>query len=199
MSQTGAVDSQLAEGRQSASRPARPLTRTQEVFCLEYLASGYNATAAYKKSHPRCTSSGAARVQAHRLLTNPNIQWFLSLEHESRRARLRMEADEALALISIVARADVRDIFDDDGKVLQIQLWPDSIRLAVKSIRSGPFGPAITFYDGLRARELMAIAAGRLTSPHQPKHQFDHARHLEDTSMEERTSQDARQPPIPSA
>jgi len=46
--------------------PARsnrePLTQRGELFALEYLANGYNATAAYKATHPRCAQRTAAIV-----------------------------------------------------------------------------------------------------------------------------------------
>jgi hypothetical protein len=77
------------------SRPDDTLTSCEELFALEYLANGYNATAAYKVTHPRCRSANAAAVEAHRLLRKPKIATFIQHEQQARNRRLRMDADEA--------------------------------------------------------------------------------------------------------
>jgi hypothetical protein len=87
-----------------------------------------------------------------------------------------MDADEALALISMIARADIGDAFDQNGRQLPIHLWPDSLRIAVKSIKPGPFGDTITLHDALRAAELMAQAGGKLRNSVNVT--FDHAKYL---------------------
>lgn len=49
------------------------LTPRQNLFCLEYAASG-NATEAYRKAGYKVNTEGATRVNAARLLTKANIQ-----------------------------------------------------------------------------------------------------------------------------
>lgn len=49
------------------------LTPRQNLFCLEYAASG-NATEAYRKAGYQVNTEGAMRANAARLLTKANIQ-----------------------------------------------------------------------------------------------------------------------------
>ena len=153
------------------------LTHGQELFALEYLVNGYNATAAYKATHPRCTQR-TAEVNGSRLLRKAEVAAFIEREKNERKQRLRMEADEALEGITRIARADIRRLFDDHGNVLPITLWPEDIADCVKALKPTPFGVTIVMYDKLKALELMAIAGGELKPQHQYKHTFDHAAYL---------------------
>ncbi|MEQ1934674.1 MAG: terminase small subunit, partial [Fimbriimonadaceae bacterium] len=165
----------------SARQPGRTprrldrLRHCSELFALEYLANGYNATAAYKATHPRCRSAKAATVEGHRTLVNPRVQQFIQREIEARKQRLRMDADEALEGITRIARGDIRRLFDDQGNVLPINLWPENVADCVKGLQPTPFGWKLVLYDKLRAFELMAIAGGKLKQRHEHKREFDHA------------------------
>lgn len=154
------------------------LTAMQQQFVVEFLANGGNATRAYLASHPNCKSTAAAAVEGNRVLRTPHIQKKIELEQERRWKRLEMKGDEAIALISISARADIRDIHDPDtGAILPVKDWPDSVRLAVKGIKANG---DIILHDGLKARELLAQAAGRIKNTLNVNHNFDHAAYLAD-------------------
>jgi hypothetical protein len=148
------------------------------MFCLAYLANGYNAAAAYRSSHPRCRSAVAARVEGHRLLTDPNVVQFIAEEQQARNRRLRMDGDEVMARIAAIARADIAHLFDEHGRTLPPWEWPESVRIAVKTFRRGRNGDTIVLHDGLRACELIARAAGRLGGQAQVNPGFDHAAYL---------------------
>jgi len=91
---------------QARSDPSK-LTQVQELFALEYLANGYNATAAYKTTHPRCAQR-TAEVNGSRLLRKAEVRAFIEHEQNERKRRLRMDADEALEGITRHARGDIR-------------------------------------------------------------------------------------------
>jgi hypothetical protein len=76
-----------------------------------------------------------------------------------------MKGDEALASISLDARADIRELFDEQGKLLNPRLWPDSVAHSVKAYRSGPFGPTVIMNDSLAARRIILEQSGELKSP----------------------------------
>ena len=57
------------------ARCATPLT-PGDMSADEYLANGYNGTAAYKVEHPRCRSANTPAVEAHRLLRKPKVATF---------------------------------------------------------------------------------------------------------------------------
>ncbi|WP_291986620.1 terminase small subunit [Luteitalea sp.] len=153
----------------------QPSADWQHSFILEYVANGGNATAAYAAVRPTCRRSTCA-TEGYKLLRKPEIAKAIKKAREEHWHRLKMEGTEALALISIRARADVGLMFDSRGNRLPICDWPVALRLCVKSIKAGPHGDTITFYDGLRAAELMARAAGKLGSEAAPG--FDHLGYL---------------------
>jgi hypothetical protein len=150
-----------------------------ELFALRYLANGRNATDAYQDSHPRCSRRTAGR-EGSRLLKNPKVEALIDAEIQARKQRLRMEADEALEGISNMGRADIRRLYDQNGNILPIKLWPDDIADCVKGLQPTPFGWKLVLYDKLKARELMAIAGGKLRQQVDHRHTFDHAAFLRD-------------------
>lgn len=150
---------------------------SSQVFALEYLANGNNATAAYRAAHPKC-SQRTAEVNGSRLLRKAEVAAFIKHEMNGRVERLRMDADEALLGISNIARADVRRLFSSDGNILPMRLWPTDVADAVKDLRSTPFGLELKLHDRLKAYELMAIAAGMLKRPRSAAPPFDHAAFL---------------------
>jgi phage terminase small subunit len=137
------------------ARADRELTLREELFALEYLAKQGNGAAAYRASHPKCRSAAAAAVGAVRMLRIAKVQAFIEQEQVARQKRLRMTADEALYLVSCDARADIRELFDDKGRLLPMAQWPDSIAVSVKAIQPGPFGVKIVLNDKLAARRII--------------------------------------------
>jgi len=137
------------------------LVESQQHFVLEYLSNGYNATEAYAQAHPAAKRTTAA-AEGYRLLRHPAIAAIIQREERKRWTRLQMDGDEALGLISLVARADIAEAFDEKGELRPVREWPKDLRLCVKSIRPGAFGDTLVFYDALHAREIMAQVAGRL-------------------------------------
>lgn len=167
------------------THPRKPRTRApelEEAFALAYIANGGNATKAYLEIKPDVQRTTAA-VEGSRLLRNPKVRRLVDDARAERFAVLEMEADEAVALISLSARADIGDAYDEAGNLLPVWQWPDVLRLAVKGIKPGPFGDTITLHDGLKARELMAQIQGRLKNTLELK--FDHAKYLGDAPPEE--------------
>lgn len=153
----------------------------QRAFVAEYLANGLNATRAYLAAHPRCRSQAAAAVGAHRTLRNAKVQRAIAAAQAERFERLKMDGDEAMGLLAIIARANIADAFDPDtGAMLPVHQWPLTLRLAVKSVKNlnSLKGPSITLHDGLKACELIARAAGRLGSTSFRSDGFDHAAYL---------------------
>lgn len=185
---TKRAKSAVAVARESKGAPAavelpdvpvgtEDLLPQQRAFVLEYLSNGHNGTRAYLAAYPECPSYNCASQQAFKSLRNGKIQAAIQAANGARWKRLIMDGDEALALISLSSRADINDAFDDDGKQLPVNQWPDALRLSVKAIKGNG---DIVLHDGLRARELMAQAAGRIKNTVDVNHRFDHARYLTD-------------------
>jgi hypothetical protein len=76
-----------------------------------------------------------------------------------------MSGEEAAALVAGDAKADVRMLFDEHGKMLPVHQWPDSIARSVKALRPTPEGWAVTLNDTLAARKLILEQTGKLKTP----------------------------------
>lgn len=145
------------------------LTPAQEAFIEAYLNNGCNGTKAYAASHPRA-SYRTAMVEACKLLREPKIRARVDEARQAQFERWRMQGDEAIALLSLRARANIAHAFDPKGKLLPLEEWPEELQLAVREVKDGE----VKLYDGLKAAELMAVATGRLRSKLDINHQFDH-------------------------
>lgn len=153
--------------------PADLLSDNERAFLLIYEGNGRNATRAYAQVHPTVKLTTAA-VEGWKLLRIPKIAAALEEDTRERFARLEMKADEALARISEHARADISDAYTDEGILLPVYAWPERLRRAVKSLKANG---DVTFYDGLRAAELMGQAGGKLKA-NALSVTFDHAKYL---------------------
>lgn len=169
-----------APTRAQPARPSAPepptgvpeleaLSPEDRTFVLAYLANGGNGTRAYLAAHPEAKVTTAA-TEAWKRLRNPEIRRALEAQRAELWRRLEMSAEEALALVALSARADIADIYGPDGRMLPVHEWPDSFRLAVRGIEFKKSGPKITLHDGLRAREIVLTAAGRLRQQHDHTH-----------------------------
>ena len=164
-----------ARAAKEAKRDPDALTGFQELFVHEYVNNGGNATAAYRSAHNGGVKDSTAAVEACKLLRTPKIRAALEATRQERIRQLAMEGDEAIALLSLRARADIAQLYDEKGELLPIHQIPESVRLAIKSIKGDG---TVVLHDGLKAAELMAIATGRLKNTLNLTHNFDHARHL---------------------
>ncbi len=109
------------------------LTPEQRAFVAAYDRHFGNGTRAWLELHPAVTVESAA-TQAWRMLRNVEVRAAIAQGRAARLKRLQVDGDEALALASQHARADIRELFDDDGKLLSAHLWPDSIASSVESV-----------------------------------------------------------------
>jgi hypothetical protein len=140
------------------------LNHSQLTFCLVYIANGFNATAAYKTAYP-AASFRSARELGYRLLTKVDIKAFVAEQLAQRWKPLQMTADEALARIATAARADIRTLFDEAGRLLLPHLWPDDIATSIQALhldRKGKCG--VRLVDKLAALRLILECTNRFRS-----------------------------------
>jgi hypothetical protein len=162
-------------------RPDAPELTPFEAFFVEaYILNGGNATRAYRVARgggPSSVKDSTCAVEGCKLLRLPKIRAALEARRQARFQALQMEADEALALISMRARANFADAYDDRGHLLPFHLWPESLQLACRVRYDKDGRLEWQFCDGLKAAELMAIATGKLKT-NVLQVQFDHASYL---------------------
>lgn len=147
--------------------PPKRLPDQLEAFIHEYDANGGNGTQAWFATHPATKSYTAAASSACNALKNPEIRRRLDALKAARYKRLQMNGDEALARVSLDARADVRELFDDAGKLMAPRLWPANVAQSVKAIRFADDGTPqlVTFNDSLVARRIILEQTGKLKNP----------------------------------
>lgn len=79
------------------------MNERQKKFCYEYAKLG-NATAAYKAAGYKYNSDESARANAARLITNDNIQGFLSELSEQTRNNQIADVEECKRILTEIAR-----------------------------------------------------------------------------------------------
>ena len=105
------------------------LTKANEVFISEYLTC-FNGTEAYSRAYPKAKRD-SARTGAADLLANPNIK----AEIERRLAEVHMGADEALKLLSDIARGDIGEAVNQFGAVDLTELYQRGKTRLIKKIK----------------------------------------------------------------
>jgi hypothetical protein len=132
----------------------------------EYDANGGNGSRAWLASHPSSKSPVAAAQSAYQALKNPQVKARLEALSAARWKRLEMKGDEALARVAMDARPDIRQAYSDDGKLLPVRFWPESLVNSVKAVRqTADGGVVITLNDSLAARRIILEQTGKLKNP----------------------------------
>ena len=168
-----------AAKQQKRALDSEGLRPRERLFVEAYVLNGGNATGAYQTCMaPVIVKASSAASLGWRMLRTVKVRAAIDRRRAERFEALRMEGDEALALISIRARANLADAFDDRGRMLPFHQWPETLQLATRGLKRNKDGEVEPqLYDGLKAAELMAIATGKLKTS-APLLQFDHARYL---------------------
>lgn len=100
--------------------------RRYERFCREYIID-QNATAAYERAGFQRDDGNASR-----LFSQLEIQIRIAqLEHEVH-VKLGSTAELVMEGLSRIAFADMRDFYDETGKLMQPQDWSDDMAMAVQ-------------------------------------------------------------------
>ena len=83
------------------------MTEKQKKFADEYLID-LNATRAYKVAYPNVKKDAAARTNGSRLLTNANIQKYISERLEEIHNQKTADAQEVIEYLTSVLRGESR-------------------------------------------------------------------------------------------
>ena len=95
------------------------LTPKQKIFADEYLID-LNATRAYKVAYPKVKKDESARVNGSKLLTNTNVASYIDERMKEREKRTEITQDMVLKELAKLGFFDIRKLFDDRGKPLDI-------------------------------------------------------------------------------
>ena len=106
----------------------KPLTKKQEIFVNEYLQCFNGAEAARRAGY----SEKNARDTASDLLANPDISRHI----QSRLNEVHMSADEALKLLSDIARGDIGHFVNDYGGVDILKARENGLTKLIKKVKT---------------------------------------------------------------
>lgn len=95
------------------------LTPKQKIFVDEYLID-LNATRAYKMAYPNVTKEETAAAAGARLLRNVKVEEYIQERMKDREKRTEITQDMVLKELAKVGFFDIRRLFDDSGKPLDI-------------------------------------------------------------------------------
>ncbi len=95
------------------------LTPKQKIFADEYLID-LNATRAYKVAYPRVKKDTVAATNGGRLLRNAEVENYIDERMKEREKRTEITQDRVLQELAKLGFFDIRKLFDDSGKPLDI-------------------------------------------------------------------------------
>lgn len=116
--------------RKAAAGGKGVLTPRQQRFVQEYLLDLNATQAAIRAGY----SSRTAEQQGPRLLGYAGVKRAIQAAQAKRAERVEVKQDEVLRELLRVAMADLRDAFDDAGKMRPVSEWPDSVAAFISSI-----------------------------------------------------------------
>ncbi len=138
---------------------AKPLSANEKRFCAIYVANGRNGTDAYSQVFPR-VARNSANTRASTWLRRHEIQAEVDRLTVEILKREHMTADEALAQMARIARADIGDLFWKPGELdsagnptvprelKPLFEMPKAIRVCIKSFKFDENGnPEFTFWN----------------------------------------------------
>lgn len=117
------------------------MTNAQKRFCDEYLVD-LNATRAYKVAYPNCKKDETAKSAGSRLLTNVNLQNYISEKIKEREKRTEVTQDRVINELAKIAFMDIRKLYTENGQLKNIADIDGNTAGAISSLET------LEEYDG---------------------------------------------------
>ena len=111
------------------------MTNAQKRFCDEYLID-LNATRAYKVAYPNCKKDKTAKSAGSRLLTNVNIQNYISEKQKEREKRTEVTQDMVIKELAKIAFSDIRKLYNDYGTIKMVKDIDDDTAGAISYLET---------------------------------------------------------------
>ena len=108
------------------------LSDKQKAFCEEYIIDFNAKQAAIRAGY----SESTAPQQASRLLTNVNVQAYLSELKAKRNVRVEIDADYVLRRLHALESFDINDIHDKNGDILPPSEWPEGAGTIISGLKT---------------------------------------------------------------
>ncbi len=110
------------------------LTPKQRRFCDYYLADPErNATQAYLKAYPK-SARKSAQANAARMMGNDMVAAYIDKVGRRGADKAAADAERVILEMARIGLSDVRRLFDDDGRLLDIRELDDDTAAAISSV-----------------------------------------------------------------
>lgn len=134
--------------KKTKTKKGRKLDFKQQRFCEEYIIDWNQTQAAIRVGY----SPKSARQVSSRLMTNANIQDYISkcknkIEELAGVSKLR-----AVKKLTQIAFADIAEAYNEDGSLKDLKDIPNDIRAAIEGIET------INIGEGISMHKLKAIS-----------------------------------------
>lgn len=145
------------------------ITVKQTQFAEHYVANGGNATAAYIAAGYSVHSQGAAGVEGHKLLKNPNIRALVDKLQEDISTETLTEVKEILRENRAIAFSNILDVIEISEKTHEISIKdlskiPEETAKAIQEITTQTTKTGsllkVKMHDKMRALEMLAKING---------------------------------------
>lgn len=103
----------------------------EHAFIEAYLSNGNNATQAAKTAG---YSEKSAHVYGCNLLKKANVAKIISERQSELASKYKLTTEDVLAELAKIVRADLRNLFDENGALLPPGQWPDEVAGSVASV-----------------------------------------------------------------
>ena len=110
------------------------MTAAQKRFCDEYLID-LNATRAYKVAYSNCKKDDSARKAGSRLLTNVDVQNYISEKIKEREQRTEITQDMIIKELAKIALFNIKDIYNENGTLKKVTELDDDTAKAISGVK----------------------------------------------------------------
>jgi phage terminase small subunit len=107
------------------------LTPKQRLFVREYLRDLNATQAAVRSGYSRATAEKIGSENLHK----PEVKEAIDAALAARELRVEVKADDVLRELLVLAATDLRDAYDETGKLLPPQDMPEHVAKAISSIK----------------------------------------------------------------
>jgi phage terminase small subunit len=112
------------------------LTIRQEKFAREYVLTG-NASEAYRRAYPKSLKwkDSAVYSQSSTLLSSSKVSERVAELAEKSIKRFEINADNVLQEIASIAFADIKNVFDNQGRLIPIHSLTPGVSKSIASVK----------------------------------------------------------------
>lgn len=121
----------MTKKKEAVAPEDKPLTELEERFVHYYLLNPKSAGQAWIKAGGE---AGSARQTAHQAMQRPRVKKAIDLGRDEIAKRFKVTEERVIQELSYLAFSDPRDVFDENGRLLNPDEWSSEAAAAISSL-----------------------------------------------------------------